>query len=69
MGWEDPIVGDVRRTRERLSAKFDFDLQAIFADIRARQSGVGDRLVRLKRDRKPQQDDLPERPTRSVSDG
>jgi len=69
MNWEDPIVADVRRTREDLSAKFDFDLPAIFADIRARQSGAGDRLVRLERNRKAEQGDAPERPARSVSDG
>ncbi len=49
MAWEDPIVADVRRTREKLSEKFDFDVHAIFADLRARQSAIGDRLVRLKR--------------------
>jgi len=48
MPWEDPIVADVRRTREELSARFDFDLGAIFADIRNRQVKLGDRLVRLE---------------------
>ena len=48
MNWQDPIVADVRRTRESLSAKFNFDVHAIFADLRARQSSVGDRLVQLK---------------------
>jgi len=48
MTWEDPIVADVRRIREELSAKFNFDLAAIFADIRSRQASAGDRLVRLK---------------------
>lgn len=51
MKWEDPIVADVRRTREELSAKFDFDLSTIFADLRDRQSDVGDRLVKPKSDR------------------
>jgi hypothetical protein len=50
MNWEDPIVADVRRIREELSAKFAFDLAAIFADIRARQAGAGDRLIRLAGD-------------------
>ena len=48
MPWEDPIVAEVRRTRDELAARFDYDLHAIFADLRARQSSVGDRLVRLK---------------------
>ena len=55
MNWEDPIVADVRRTREELSAKFDFDLPAIFADLRARQSSAGDRLVKPKCDRAAEQ--------------
>ena len=52
MNWEDPIVAEVRRIREELSAKFNFDLPAIFADIRSRQASAGDRLIRLKSHRK-----------------
>jgi len=51
MNWEDPIVAEVRRTRENVSAKFDFDVSAIFADLRARQTSAGNRLVRAKRAR------------------
>jgi hypothetical protein len=43
--WEDPIVADVRRAREELSARFNFDVTAIFADIRKRQAALGSRLV------------------------
>jgi len=43
--WEDPIVLHVRRVREQLSAQFDFELKAIFADLRERLTGLGDRLV------------------------
>ena len=52
MNWEDPIVTEVRRIREDLSAKFNFDVSAIFADIRSRQASAGDRLIRLKVGRK-----------------
>ena len=69
MTWEDPIVADVRRIREELSAKFDFDVTAIFADIQARQSGIGDRLVRLKSDRQSEQAEAPERPMGAESKG
>lgn len=51
--WEDPIVSDVRRVREQLSAQFDFDVKAIFADLRNRQAALGDRLVRHTRTAKP----------------
>jgi hypothetical protein len=61
MAWEDPIVADVRRIREDLSAKFDFDLAAIFADLRARQSSAGDRLVRLKHDHTGEKGAAPDR--------
>jgi hypothetical protein len=47
MPHEDPIVAEVRRNRGALAAKFDFDVHAIFADLRARQESAGERLVRL----------------------
>jgi len=47
--WEDPIVAEVHRTRERLAAKFNFDVEAIFADIRKRQASLGGRLVPQKK--------------------
>ena len=43
--WEDPIVAEVHRTREMLAAKFNFDIDAIFADMQKRQAALGDRLV------------------------
>jgi hypothetical protein len=55
MSWEDPIVAEVRPTRENLSARFHFDVSAIFADIRARQSAAGDRLVRASCTREGEQ--------------
>jgi hypothetical protein len=51
--WEDPIVADVHRTREKLSAEFDFDVKAIFADLRNRQSALGARLVLQKNQSNP----------------
>jgi hypothetical protein len=36
---------EVHRTREMLAAQFDFNLKAIFADLRQRQVALGDRLV------------------------
>lgn len=51
--WEDPIVADVHRTREKLAAQFDFDVKAIFADLRSRQAALGGRLVRQKKRAEP----------------
>ena len=68
MTWEDPIVADVRQIREDLSAKFNFDVSAIFADLRARQAGVGDRLVKLEAGVEPNEPETPQPPIRLVRD-
>lgn len=41
----DPIVAEVRRVRERLSARFNYDLDAIFADLKAREKASGRKYV------------------------
>lgn len=43
--WEDPIVAEVHRIREELCARFNYDVDAILADIHARQAALGARLV------------------------
>ena len=47
--WEDPIVAEVHRTREKLAAKFNFDIAAFFADLRKRQTALGEKLVPQKK--------------------
>ena len=51
--WEDPIVAEVHRTREKLAAAFGFDVKAIFADLRKRQAALGARLVHPKKQAEP----------------
>jgi hypothetical protein len=46
--WEDPIVAEVHRIREQLAAEFNYDIDAICADLRKRQEALGSRLIRLK---------------------
>ena len=41
--WEDPIVAEVRQVRETYAATFDYDLQALFQDIKA-QEAQSDRI-------------------------
>jgi hypothetical protein len=55
--WEDPIVAEVHRIREQLSAKFNYDVAAIFADMRQRQEALGSRLVSRKRAEQPAEAD------------
>ena len=47
--WEDPIVAEVHRAREKLAAESNFDIAAFFADLRKRQASLGARLVRQKK--------------------
>jgi hypothetical protein len=35
--WNDPIVEEVRRTREEYAARFNHDLEAIFRDLQDQQ--------------------------------
>ena len=51
--WEDPIVAEVREIREKLAAKFGFDIKAIFADLRKRQGSLGGRLIPQKNRAEP----------------
>ena len=51
--WEDPIVAEVRAIREKLAAKFGFDVKAIFAHLRKRQGSLGGRLIPQKKRTEP----------------
>jgi hypothetical protein len=51
--WEDPIVAEVHRTREKLAAEYNFDITAFFADLRKRQATLGGRLVHPKKRAEP----------------
>jgi len=66
---EDPIVAEVRRIRERLAEQFDFDLHAIFVDLRERQRLLGSRLVRHPRRSRAEQTDAPDRGTAGLHPG
>jgi hypothetical protein len=46
--WEDPIVAEVHRTREKLAAECNYDITTFFADVRKRQAALGGRLVHQK---------------------
>lgn len=41
----DPIVDAVRRVRQEYAKQFDYDLQAIAADLRKREKQHSNRLV------------------------
>ena len=41
-----PIIAKVRAVRDQHAARFDYDVKAIFRDIRARQEASGRQYVR-----------------------
>ena len=43
----DPIMAEVQAIRQAYAARFDYDVDAIFRDIRARQKASGRDYVRL----------------------
>ena len=45
--WTDPIVEEIRREREAYAAKFNFDLQAIYQDIKRQEQESGHEIVTL----------------------
>ena len=49
MMWTDPIVEEVRRIRQAHAESFNYDLDAIYADIKARQEASGRTYVRFPR--------------------
>lgn len=44
----DPIVEEIHRIREEYAASFDFDIDAIFADLKAKQTKSKRKVVRLE---------------------
>jgi hypothetical protein len=64
--WEDPIVAEVHRTREKMAADCNFDVKAFFADLRRRQAALGDRLVHQKKRAEPTDNDDGDRTSESL---
>jgi len=45
--WDDPIVADVRKVREAHAAQFNYDLEAIYRDLKTKEQSSGRRFVRF----------------------
>ncbi|MFB3891520.1 MAG: hypothetical protein ACE15C_05795 [Phycisphaerae bacterium] len=46
---DDPIVDEVRRIRRKIAEGFNYDLDAIFADVRKREATSGHLVVQPPR--------------------
>jgi len=47
MTWQDPIVEEIRAIREAYAARFNYDLQAIYRDLKAQERQSGWQTVSL----------------------
>ena len=45
MTWSDPIVDEVRRARDAYAARFNYNLRAIYRDLKEQEKRGGRRLV------------------------
>jgi hypothetical protein len=45
MTWSDPIVDEVRRVRDAYAARFNYDLRAIYRDLKEQEQRSGRKLV------------------------
>jgi hypothetical protein len=45
--WTDPIVEETRRWREAHASKFNYDLQAIYSDLKAQEQQSDRKVVSL----------------------
>jgi hypothetical protein len=45
--WKDPIVEEVRKIREAHARKFNYDLQAIYKDLKKREKTSGRQFTSL----------------------
>lgn len=46
--WKDPIVEEVRKIREEHAARFNYDLDAIYKDLKRLEQESGRKTVSLK---------------------
>jgi hypothetical protein len=46
---EDPIVAEVRKIRQKIAAKFNYDIRAICEDARKRERTSGHKIVSPRR--------------------
>jgi hypothetical protein len=45
MTWSDPIVEEVRRARDAYAARFNYDLRAIYRDLKEQEKRSGRKVV------------------------
>lgn len=52
----DPIVEEIHKIREEYAAKFDYDVDAMFEDLREKQSKSNHKIVSFAKDKEKPRD-------------
>jgi hypothetical protein len=71
MTWSDPIVDEVRRARDAYAARFNYDLRAIYRDLKEQEKRSGRKFVSFAKDAagvEPNEALRPSGPAPAVSD-
>jgi hypothetical protein len=50
MTWSDPIVEEVRKARQAYAARFNYDLRAIYQDLKKQEKRSGRKVVSYAKD-------------------
>jgi predicted GNAT superfamily acetyltransferase len=53
MTWSDPIVDEVRRIRAAYAARFNYDLRAIYRDLKEQEKRSGCKVVPCQSESEP----------------
>jgi hypothetical protein len=53
MIWSDPIVDEVRRVRDAYAARFNYDLRAIYRDLKEQEKRSGRKVVPCPSENEP----------------
>lgn len=64
MAWEDPIVEEIRRVRDAYAKQFDYDLDAIYRDLKAKEQKSRRTIVPCP----PQEREISHPPERSAGE-
>ena len=68
MTWSDPIVDEVRRARDAYAARFNYDLRAIFRDLKEQEKRSGRQIVSYAEDDQQFEPNMAVKPTRTSGD-
>ncbi len=59
MTWSDPTVDEIRRIKDDYAAKFHYDLQAIFRDLKEQEARSGRQIISVEASKQERRQSAP----------